>query len=148
MIIFFKDPKRTILFDLKHNQIITSVIGLSGNSILKIKHKKTILIDDDDKIVVFNYKTCKLIDVCLFHEIYYIKKSIIRNIKVCEKDYTKYEEEKFQIIYKNKIIANVNALKLKYILENYKDIKYDYIINKDNYIIKPKMQYKTNNIKK
>ena len=65
-----------------------------------------------------------------------------------EKDYTKYEEEKFQIIYKNKIIANVNALKLKYILENYKDIKYDYIINKDNYIITPKMQYKTNKIKK
>ena len=56
------------------------------------------------------------------------------------KNYKHFEEEKFKIIYNNEIISNVNTLKLIYVLENYKNIKYDFIINKDNYIVIPKIK--------
>ena len=37
LIICLSEPKKTILFDLKYNQIITQIIGLSGNSFLNKK---------------------------------------------------------------------------------------------------------------
>ena len=58
-----------------------------------------------------------MVDIHYFNEVY------IENGNKCS------------IVYKNNIIGDMDSLKLKYILKKYKNIKYDYIINKDKYII-------------
>ena len=125
-----KKPNYTIIFNLNNNEIISIIEGLSGEYIFNFEKKNNILIKDDDKIMEINYKSGKLINIKFFHEIYCdyanIKNKIINEL---------YKEEKFSIVYKNKIIGKLNSLELKYVLENFKGFKYEYILNKDNFII-------------
>ena len=84
---------------------------------MELKHSKNILILNEDKIIVFNYIKGQLIDIHYFNEVY------LKN------------QNRYSIVYKNNIIGDMDSLKLKYILQKYKNIKYDYIINEDKYII-------------
>ena len=97
--------------------MIFKIKGLSGDFILELKHSKNILILNEDKIIIFNYIKVKIIDIHYFNEVYLKNKN------------------RYSIVYKNNIIGHMDSLKLKYILQKYKNIKYDYIINEDKYII-------------
>ena len=63
---------------------------------------KNILIQDYDKIMIYNYKIGRLIDVHYFHEIF-IKDDKIKKDKFDEKN--EYTEEKFKLVYKNIVIG-------------------------------------------
>ena len=132
LFIFMKKPKYTIIFNLNNNEIISIIEGLSGEYIFNFEKKNNILIKDDDKIMEINYKLGKLINIKFFHEVYCDYEDI-KSLFLYQPD--GYEEEKFSIVYKNKIIGKLNSLELKYVLENFKGFKYEYILNKDNFII-------------
>ena len=117
LIVFREGPNITNVIDLKKNELIFKIKGLSGDFILELKHSKNILILNEDKIIVFNYIKGQLIDIHYFNEVY------LKN------------QNRYSIVYKNNIIGDMDSLKLKYILQKYKNIKYDYIINEDKYII-------------
>ena len=117
LIVFREGPNITNVIDLKNHELIFKIKGLSGDFILELKHSKNILILNEDKIIVFNYIKGQLIDIHYFNEVY------LKN------------QNRYSIVYKNNIIGDMDSLKLKYILQKYKNIKYDYIINEDKYII-------------
>jgi len=130
-----REPNNTIIFNIQQNEIVSYTFGLSGQYIYELKKSKNILIQDYDKILLYNYKIGKLVDVQYFHELY-IKDD--KNKKDIFDEKNEYSEEKFKLVYKNIVIGKVNILKLKYLLDNFKDIKYDFILNEDNYMIKLK----------
>ena len=127
-----REPNNTIIFNIQQNEIVSYTFGLSGQYIYELKKSKNILIQDYDKIMLYNYKIGKLVDVQYFHELY-IKDD--KNKKDIFDEKNEYSEEKFKLVYKNIVIGKVNILKLKYLLDNFKDIKYDFILNEDNYMI-------------
>ena len=127
-----REPNSTIIFNIQQNEIVSYTFGLSGQYIFELKKSKNILIQDYDKIMLYNYKIGKLVDVQYFHELY-IKDD--KNKKDIFDEKNEYSEEKFKLVYKNIVIGKVNILKLKYLLDNFKDIKYDFILNEDNYMI-------------
>ena len=127
LFIFMNEPKTTFIFNLNSNEIISKIEGLSAEYVFEIKKKNIALIKDNDKIMEINYKLGKLISIKYFHEIY-----------VDKNNFDNYNAEKFSIVYKNKVIGKLNAIELKYILDNFKGFKYDHIINKNNFFVNTK----------
>ena len=132
LFILRREPNNTIIFNIQQNEIVSYTFGLSGHYVYELKMTKNILIQDHDKIMLYNYTLGKLLDVRFFHELY------IEDDKIKKDLFHEYSEEKFSLIYKNSVIGEVNLLQLKYLLDNYKDIKYDFILNEDNYLVKLK----------
>ena len=57
---FRKAYKNSVIFNLKTNGIVCIINGLSGEYILKLKNSYNLLIKDNDKLTIFNYKIMKV----------------------------------------------------------------------------------------
>jgi hypothetical protein len=106
LLILLKEPNNLIIFDLKNNQIISIINGLSGDLILELKNSKNILIIDEEKIIVFNYMTYSLINVHFFDEITYSENLTNKESKNITYDNYIY----YSIIYKKNRLGKVNCL--------------------------------------
>ena len=132
MLILVKEPNNLIIFDLKNNQIISIINGLSGDLILELINSKNILIVDEGKIIVFNYITYSLINVHFFDEITFSENLIKKDYKNITYD---NEHIYYSVIYKKNRLGEVNCLQLNYLIKYIKEIKYDYFLDEEDNII-------------